>query len=144
METCATSSLSIVLGEGNGAVGHFYRPIVLTNISNNPCGITGYPGVSYVAGGDRHQIGDAASREAGPKPEVVLQQGQSALGWLNQVNVDNYDFTACEPTPVDGLRVYPPDNTESVILPVPHARGCTRHMSGQSQLTVAPMRSAYP
>jgi len=136
--TCRTDSLRVTLGPGQGAAGHYYVPIVFTN-TGRTCAITGFPGVSYYAGADHHQVGDAASREPGPIPTIVLGAGESAFAWLNQVNVDNYDPAVCQPVAVTGLRVYPPDNTGPVLLPEPNARGCVRPMAGQ-QLTVRAVR----
>ncbi|MFC0432012.1 DUF4232 domain-containing protein [Kutzneria buriramensis] len=131
---CRTESLRVSLGQGEGAAGHHYVPIVFTN-AGPACTITGFPGVSYYAGADQHQVGDAAAREPGAPTAIVLGPDSSAYAWLNQVNVDNYDPAVCQPVAATGLRVYPPDNTAFVLLPEPNARGCTRPMDGQ-QLTV--------
>lgn len=132
---CRTESLRVSLGPGEGAAGHHYVPIVFTN-AGPTCAITGFPGVSYYAGMDNHQVGDAAARDPEPIQRVVLRAGESAYAWLNQVNVDNYDPAVCQPVGATGLRVYPPDNTAPALLPEPGARGCARHMAGQDQLTV--------
>ncbi|GAB3147063.1 hypothetical protein GCM10027258_39870 [Amycolatopsis stemonae] len=132
---CITAALHISLGHGEGAAGHFYVPIRFTN-TGTPCGITGYPGVSYFAGADHHQVGDAAVPDPGPVPRLVLQPGQSASAWVDQVNVDNYDPALCGPQPVTGLRVYAPGNTVPVLLPQPGARACTQHMEGRRTLAV--------
>lgn len=136
---CATAALRVSLGQGEGAAGHYYVPIRFTN-TGTPCSIAGYPGVSYFAGADQHQVGDAAVRDPGPAPRLVLQRGQSASAWVDQVNVDNYDPAQCAPEPVTGLRVYPPANTVPVLLAQPGARACTRHMDGQRPLAVQPVQ----
>ncbi|QUQ64095.1 DUF4232 domain-containing protein [Kutzneria sp. CA-103260] len=132
---CATASLRVTLGQGEGAAGHYYVPIVFTN-TGRACTITGYPGVSYYAGADQHQVGDPAAREPDTVRTLVLGTGESAYAALNQVNVDNFDPAVCQPVAATGLRVYPPNNTGSVLLPEPNARGCARSMVGQQQLTV--------
>ncbi|UKD57515.1 DUF4232 domain-containing protein [Amycolatopsis sp. FU40] len=131
---CRTSGLDVALGQGEGAAGHYYVPIVFTNFGGDACALRGYPGVSYVV--DRRQVGDAAKREPGPVPALTLAPGQSAAAWLDQVNVDVYDPASCAPTPVDGLRVYPPDNTKPVFLAEPNARACAKHMPDQHPLVV--------
>ncbi|MGW4394035.1 DUF4232 domain-containing protein [Amycolatopsis nivea] len=131
---CRTSGLHVALGQGEGAAGHYYVPIVFTNSGGDACTLGGYPGVSAVVG--RHQVGDAAHREPGPAPVLTLPPGESATAWLDQVNVDVYDPASCVPVPVDGLRVYPPDNTEAVFLAEPNARACAKHMPGQRPLVV--------
>lgn len=140
MAMCRTESLRVTLGQGNGAAGHYYVPIVFTN-TGRTCTLTGYPGVSYYAGADQHQVGDAAEREAVSTPTVVLHTGESAYAWVNQVNVGAYDPTRCQPVAATGLRVYPPDNTVPVLLPEPNARGCALHMAGQQHLTVRAVRA---
>ncbi|SDW78873.1 Protein of unknown function [Amycolatopsis xylanica] len=137
---CSTDSLSVSLGPGEGAAGHFYVPVLFTNDGQAACRIGGHPDVAYFAGADRHQVGDAAARLPEPTPTVVLRTGQTATAWLDQVNVDNYDPVACAPTPVSGLRVYPPGDTVPVLLTEPNARGCARHMDGQYQLTIRAVR----
>jgi len=137
---CRTEALRVTLGQGDGAAGHYYAPIVFTN-TGHACTMTGYPGVSYYAGADQHQVGDAAAREPEQVPTIALRTGESAYAWLNQVNVDNYDPAACQPQAAAGLRVYPPDNTAPVVLPEPNARGCARHLAGQQQLTVRAVRA---
>jgi hypothetical protein len=138
-DACRTQSLRVTLGQGEGALGHYYVPIVFIN-TGSTCTITGYPDVSYYAGTDQHQVGDAAAHEPGPTPTVVLRTGESAYAWLNQVNVDNYDPAVCKPLAVTGVRVYPPDNTSPVLLPEPSARGCALRMVDQRQLTVHAVR----
>ena len=81
----------------------------------------GYPGVSFVAGTDGHQVGAPARRVSGPTPRVNLGPGQSADALLGIAEAGN--FSNCQQTPVLGLRVYPPDNT--LALYVAHSdTGC--------------------
>jgi Domain of unknown function (DUF4232) len=137
---CTTATLHITLGQGNSGAGHYYVPIVFTNSGTRGCGLTGFPAVAYVAGDDDHQVGDVATSEPDAVEGVTLQPGQSAMAWLNQVNIDNYDPTRCGPTRADGVRVYPPDDNGSVILREPDARACAKHMPSQRQLTVRAVR----
>ena len=136
---CSTDSLRISLGGGNAGAGHYYVPIVFTN-TGGTCVISGHPGVSYVGGADEHRIGDAAAWEPGDTPVLVLRKGESASAWLDQLNVDNFDPAVCAPVPAGGLRVYPPDNTGSVVLPEPNARACANHLVGEHQLAVRAVR----
>src|SRR4051812_3746340 len=57
---CATSALKGSLGPEQGAAGSVYTPLVLTNVGPRTCELRGFPGVSYVAGDDGHQVGPAA------------------------------------------------------------------------------------
>ncbi len=60
---CATSALraSVPTGQGNGAAGSSYYPIVFTNVSGASCTLYGYPGVSFVTGVGGSQIGIPAA-----------------------------------------------------------------------------------
>jgi hypothetical protein len=99
---------------GGGAAGSVYRQIIFTNTADEECGITGYPGVSYVdAAGN--QVGAPADREPGESPEVILAPGDSAIAPVKQTNAENYGGD-CQLTDTIGLRVYPPNDTGSLIV----------------------------
>ena len=55
--------------------------------------------------------------------EVVLKPGAAAAAQLQLVNVANFDAGVCRPTPVRGLRVYPPGETAALFIPLPTAPG---------------------
>lgn len=132
---CTTATLTVALGPSEGAAGHRYTAIVFTNTGGS-CRITGYPGVSFYAGGDHHQVGTAATRDAGSTPAVVLLRGQSASAWVDQPNPGLFDPAQCGPTPVTGLRVYPPGNTIPLLLPQADAQACAKAIPGQRLLSV--------
>jgi Protein of unknown function (DUF4232) len=113
---CATSELKGSLGQGEGAAGSVYAPLILTNVGSRTCELRGFPGVSYVAGDDGHQVGPAATMSGPRGGEVVLKPGAAAAAQLQLVNVANFDAAACQPTPVRGLRVYPPGDTGSLYI----------------------------
>ena len=48
---------------------------------------------------------------------MQLVAGASASAQLRLVNVANYDDAVCLPTPVRGLRVYPPGDTAALFVP---------------------------
>ncbi|PXY31821.1 DUF4232 domain-containing protein [Prauserella muralis] len=134
---CTTGHLKLSLGQGSGAAGTYYAPLRFTNISKEPCVIRGYPGVSYVAGDDGHQVGPAAYREGTKGAAVTLAPGQVAHATVGFVQVHNYDPAACKPTPVRGLRVYPPHETDSMFVRLSTARdGCASNDIPGHQLTV--------
>ncbi|WP_458116321.1 DUF4232 domain-containing protein [Arthrobacter sp. D2-10] len=113
---CTADMLSAALETemGGGAAGSVYRQIIFTNASDEECEITGYPGVSYVnAAGE--QVGAPADREPGESAEVVLAPGEMAVAPVKQTNAENYG-AECEPTEVTGLRVYPPNDTASLLV----------------------------
>jgi hypothetical protein len=115
---CSSSQLAASLGSSNGAAGTIYYQLELRNTSAAACVVQGYPGVSFVAGADGHQVGDPATRVAGSAPSRVLTPGESAGATLAIVDASNFG-TSCDLTNVLGLRVYPPDQTAALF--VPHA-----------------------
>lgn len=137
-DTCLAADLELALGPGEGAAGTHYRPLRFTNVSDSPCVIHGFPGVSYVAGDDGHQVGAAAYRTGEKGDPVTLQPGRTAHADVGFVQVRNYDADECKPTPVRGLRVYPPHETNSMYVRAP-GTGCAEFPGGQ-QLTVATVK----
>jgi len=113
---CGTDELRGSLGAAEGAAGSVIQPLVLTNVGARACELPGFPGVSYVAGDDGHQVGPAAAMSGPRGGEVVLKPGAAASAQLQLVNVANFDAAACQPTPVRGLRVYPPGDTASLYV----------------------------
>ena len=123
---CATSGLVVWLGSGpSGTAGSFYYSLDLTNLSGRRCTLSGYPGVSGVnlAG---TQVGSAASRDTTTTPHLVtLAAGASAVAVLRIVDVNNFPSAKCRKTTAAGLRVYPPNQTASKVVPFPFP-ACSR------------------
>jgi len=132
---CKAGDISLSLGRGNAAAGTAYRPLVMTNTSGTKCVIQGFPGISYVAGADGHQVGKDAYRDGTKGAAVVLSKGESASVDIGFVNVQNYDPATCQPTPVKGLRVYLPQETASKFIDAP-GTGCASDKIPGNQLTV--------
>jgi Protein of unknown function (DUF4232) len=131
---CTTGELVVSLGEGDGAAGSVYRPLIFTNTGSRTCELRGFPGVSYVAGDDGHQVGPAAAMSGERGDQVPIPTGGTALAQLQLVNVQNYDPADCAPVPVRGLRVYPPGDTASLFVPM-DGTGCSATPPGD-QLSV--------
>ena len=106
---CGTSALRITLGPASAAAGHFYRPLVFTNISAASCTLFGYPGVSFVAKIGGKQIGAAAGRSPASKRLVVLAPGGKANALLDLLDVLNFPSSACAASSAHWLKVYPPN-----------------------------------
>lgn len=115
-DRCTTPELRGSLGPADGAAGSVNQTLLLTNTSNRTCELRGFPGVSYVAGADGHQVGPAADMDGEAGGEVRLAPGEAAKTELKLVDVANYDAPVCQPTPVTGLRVYPPGDTGSLFV----------------------------
>ncbi|MBV9920024.1 MAG: DUF4232 domain-containing protein [Pseudonocardia sp.] len=137
---CGTAELRGSLGTAEGAAGSVIVPLVLTNAGRRACEVRGFPGVSYVAGDDGHQVGPAAAMSGPRGGEVVLPPGAAATAQLQLVNVANFDAGVCRPTPVRGLRVYPPGDTASLFI-ARAGTGCAGTPPGH-QLSVQTLTAA--
>ncbi|WP_323960224.1 DUF4232 domain-containing protein [Arthrobacter sp. JZ12] len=138
---CTADMLSAVLETemGGGAAGSVYRQLIFTNTSGSECEITGYPGVSYVdAAGN--QVGAPADREPGDSAPVVLGAGESAIAPVKQTNAENYGAD-CQLTDTVGLRVYPPNDTGSLVV---DQTGTACASESIVLMTVAPTRPLAP
>jgi len=131
---CATSGLVIWLEtQGNGAAGSIFYNLDFTNLSGHTCTLVGYPGVSAVnlAG---QTLGSAASRDNAHAPVVVrLANGATARAVLRIVEAGNYPASICHEVSAAGVRVYPPNQTASKVVPFPFS-ACSR--SGPAFLSV--------
>jgi hypothetical protein len=131
---CTTGELSLSLAEAEAAAGSVYRQLVFTNTGARTCELRGFPGVSYVTGADGHQVGPAAEMSGDRGGQVPIAPGGTARAQLRLVNVQNYDPAACSPTPVRGLRVYPPGDTAALFVAM-EGTGCAATPPG-AQLSV--------
>lgn len=139
-ELCKSADLTLALGDSEGAAGTVWQALRFTNESSAPCVIQGFPGVSYVAGDDGHQVGAAAYRDGTKGSAVTLSPGQTAYAAVGFSQVGNYDPDECEPTEVRGLRVYPPQETRSMYIAAP-GRGCANENVSSYQLKVQTIRA---
>jgi hypothetical protein len=131
---CATSGLVIWFDPvANGAAGTLYYDLELTNLSGHTCTLGGYPGVSAV-NLQGQQIGSPAARN-GPAhpPALTLNPGSAATASLGYSDVVS---SSCASVSSAGLRVYPPNQTSSKVVPFPF-RACTH--TGQIFLHVGPV-----
>jgi hypothetical protein len=129
---CKASGLDVWLDtNGSGAAGSSYYNLEFTNLSGHACTITAYPGVSAV-NLSGHQIGAAAARNAGHEAVVTLAAdkpnngaGATASVLLQITDTGVYSPSACRPVVAAGLRVYPPNETASKVVPYPFTT-CSR------------------
>jgi hypothetical protein len=138
---CKAGDVQLSLGQGDAGAGSVYRPLLIKNVSAKPCLIQGFPGVSYVAGADGHQVGKDAFREGTKGNAVKLDPGQSAAADIQFVNVHNFDPGTCQPTPVKGLRIYLPQETASNFVPS-EGTGCASTKIPGNQLAVKTVHAA--
>ncbi len=118
---CETSGLDIWFNNegGGGTAGSIYYKLEFTNLSGHACALSGYPGVSAVDLSGR-PVGRAARRESFQTPRTVtLSTGASATAVLRITEAGNYPAPLCSEVTAAGLRVYPPGQTSSRLVPFP-------------------------
>jgi len=114
---CLATALKGTLGTSQGAAGTLYADVVLVNTSATACTLYGYPGLSFVTGPGGSQIGAAADRNSiSPVTQVTLAAGGSANFLVALTDVGVYPPSACHPTTVSWLRVYPPGDYGSLYV----------------------------
>jgi Protein of unknown function (DUF4232) len=115
---CSTPELSVWIEKpaGNGALGSRYYFIRFTNLSGHTCELRGAPGVSAVSlSGAR--LGAPAGHAPAHGPTQVLTNGATTSALL-KITVAGA-FPACHPRLSAGLRIYPPNDTMSSVVPFP-------------------------
>ncbi len=135
---CSPSDLrgAVPTGGGGAAAGSTYYPLNLTNTSNHPCYLYGYPGVSFVTSPSGSQIGPAAVRSAGVTlSTVVLAPGQTAHATIQVADAMNFPQSACKPTTAHWLKVYPPNQYGALYVKFT-AQTCSAKPAGGNPLSV--------
>jgi hypothetical protein len=117
---CPTASLVIWLNTqgGGAAAGSSYYKLEFTNQSGHACTLTGFPGVSAVDL-HGHQLGSPARKNPSSTRAVRLANGATAAAVLQIVVAGNFPQSACHRAPAAALRVYPPNQTASKLVPFP-------------------------
>jgi hypothetical protein len=135
---CQTGGLVVWIDtQGNGTAGTTFFTLNFTNLSGHPCLLRGFPGVSAV---NLHgaTLGRAASRDSGQKVKTVtLTNGHTAHAVLGIVDIGALPPTTCPPTTAAGLRVFPPNQTASKVVPFP-LQACGRS-GGPAFLRIRPV-----
>jgi len=116
---CATSGLDVWLNtQGSGASGKTFYFLEFTNLSGRSCHLFGYPGVSGVTLSGT-QIGRPAARYSNNPHTVTLANGATTHALVGVVNAGVIPPAQCHPVTASGLRVYPPNQTQSRVVPYP-------------------------
>ncbi len=122
---CETPGLVIWLDTtGNGAVGTTFYNLHLTNLSGHACTLNGYPFL-FAVNLSGHQVGPRASFQKPSPHQVTLRKGQTATAVLGIVDTGNFSPSACRSVTAAGLRVFPPNQTRSKLVPFPFS-ACSR------------------
>lgn len=134
---CGNADLHASYGGAQGAAGHTYGQLRLTNVSGHACTTGGFSGVSYVGDGNGTQIGAPADRtDTAGVAFYVLRPGQRLHSPIDEVDALNYPKKRCRPTHVDGFRVYVPGSHRSqfVAHPTTGCRNAGVHLLSQKPL----------
>jgi Protein of unknown function (DUF4232) len=120
---CPTSGLAVWMDtHGDGAAGSIHYTLNFTNLSGHPCTLEGSPGVS-AAGLRGEQPGRPASGDhTGGPPAVRLANGATAAAVLAWNAIQTQPGPRCGQVTAAGLRVYPPGQFTSKVIPVPDSR----------------------
>lgn len=122
---CKTSDLVVWLGgTGNAAAGSTYVTLEFTNQSGHTCTLTGYPGVSALDLRG-HTLGSPGARDPSTARVVRLANGATARAALRIVVAGNFPPAVCRRRAAAALRVYPPNQTASKVVPIPF-EACSR------------------
>jgi hypothetical protein len=115
LNTCAFDQLGIRALRGSGANQQEFAAVFFSNKGTTTCTIYGYPGISLRYQGQ--PLGQPASRDSTTPTAIKLKPG-------DVVQADITDNSSCQAPLSDTVRVYPPDSTRFVDLPL-QLRGCT-------------------
>lgn len=107
---CTSKQLKIDALRGSAAAGIEYALITFTNTGAKSCAVMGFPGVSLRLAGAL--VGKPAERSTIKKPaSVTLKPGAQAEAAIT-------DLSSCQAPVSDKVRVYAPDQTAFVDLPL--------------------------
>ena len=123
---CQTPGLVIWLDTtGNGAAGTIFYKLHFTNLSGHACTLNGFPFLFAVNLAGR-QVGPRAVFRRPPTPHLVrLANGKTATAVLGIVETGVFPRSVCRPVTAAGLRVFPPNQTRSKLVPFPFST-CSR------------------
>lgn len=122
--TCQIDALKVALLPGDGFAGGYGYQVIFTNIGASTCIMNGHPGVSLADSGGA-QIGASATKndQAYQLTNVTLAPSQQAASVIFIYDSGKYNNTDCQPKQATAMRVYPPDDYQSKLLPI-STTGC--------------------
>ena len=124
---CPTAGLVVWMNNEQGAAGTFYSNLNFTNLSGHTCTLRGHPGVSAVNLGGA-QLGQPAAWPSAALPTVTLANGTTATAVLAITDVGVFSPAACHQVTAAGLRVSPPNQFTSKLVPYPFGACTTRQV----------------
>jgi hypothetical protein len=123
LPTCKSVDLDITSIDRGSAAGTSYREIKFTMRRLGACVLKGFPGVSHVDRADA-QVGNPARRNGPTGDLITLAYGGSASATVGFASPGNYDPEVCQPQPVWGIKVYPPDEFVPLYVGYADEVGC--------------------
>jgi Protein of unknown function (DUF4232) len=152
---CATSDLVAWLDvpPGHDYAGGAYYYLEFTNLSGYACTLQGSPGVSAVSLSGRELGSPARGDYSGDTPAVVLAGGATATAKLQIEDPGDFGDSCLLPPPwkqpwrpgtlptAAGLRVYPPNQFTSRVVPYPFS-ACAH--TGPVWISVGPVTPGGP
>jgi hypothetical protein len=142
LPTCAAGDLRGEFTDPEGAAGHLYATVVLTNHGGGPCQLAGYPRVEFVGATGAAFGAPAEDDDAwGPAEPVELRPGATASAVLRvtQAGIERGCLTDQETEQADALRVTPPGAGGGLVVALPTG-GVTGCLSAEvHQLLVGPL-----
>ncbi|MCY1693769.1 DUF4232 domain-containing protein [Curtobacterium sp. SL109] len=116
---CATSQLTGSVADGGGSSAGATRvAIILRNTGARSCTLQGWPGVSFVGGGNGTQIGNAATPDRStPHQTLTLRPSGEVQAVVTVRDAGDWDSATCHPRVTDGFRVIPPGSRQSLFVP---------------------------
>lgn len=142
-QLCGVEDLALAVTYVDAGAGTVHRALRFTNSGNRTCEVQGFAGVSFVGGDDGHQIGRPADRAGTKGPAITLSPGAQAWAPLASPHAENYDPTTCQPEEARGLRVYPPQEYDSLFVPLAETACANPDLPGE-QLTVKTLQQGSP
>lgn len=116
---CATSQLSGSVADGGGSSAGATRvAIILRNTGAQSCTLQGWPGISFVGGGNGTQIGNAATLDRStPHQTLTLRPSGEVQAVVTVRDAGDWDSATCHPRVTDGFRVIPPGSRQALFVP---------------------------
>lgn len=112
---------------GGGAAGSVEIALTFTNTGDTSCTLQGWPGVSFVGGGNGTQLGAPATLDRSSAHETqTLAPGATVNAPLKIVQAGNFDPAECTPTAADGFRVYPPGSKQAMFIAASGYTACAK------------------
>ncbi len=131
LATCTTAVLSASLANDQGAAGTFSYVLTLTNRGATTCRTEGYPGVSLI-NAMGHLIGIPATRVPKRISSITLAPSQRAHA---TIFITDSGAVCDHATVANSLRVYPPDQTTSLVIPVAYMDYCVGYTAQSFSVT---------